>query len=69
MLRQLRWENSSRVIAFSLALLGSCATISPSSSALAQDLNLPLRGLNKGPLDEVVPVDDLSGSDVDRAFK
>lgn len=65
MLRQLRWENSSRVIAFSLALLGSCATISPSSSALAQDLNLPLHGLNKGPLDEVVPVDDLSGSDVD----
>ncbi len=65
MLRQFRWENSSRVIAFSLALLGSCATFSPSSSALAQDLNLPLRGLNKGPLEEVVPVDDLSGSDVD----
>lgn len=65
MLRQFRWANSSRVIAFSLALLGSCSTFSPSSSALAQDLNLPLRGLNKGPLEEVVPVDDLSGSDVD----
>ncbi len=65
MLRQYRRGNSSKFIAFSLALLGSCATLFPTSSALAQDLDLPLRGLNKGPLDEVVPVDDLSGSDVD----
>ncbi len=65
MLRQFRRENSSRFIAFSLALLGSFTTFSPASSVLAQDVNLPLHGLNKGPLEEVVPVDDLSGSDVD----
>lgn len=48
---------------------------SSSSSSQGSSQSLPLRGLNngpltngsliKGPLDEVVPVDDLSGSDID----
>lgn len=35
------------------------------SQDFVPDQKLPLRGLNNGPLEEVVPVDDMSGSDVD----